>query len=81
MVDAVKETSCTRCVHRTVCKHKDDFLKVVQAVTDATVHEPDENGSHVTKMKKVVNYECVSDITVTCRYHQPEAATLRNGVV
>lgn len=79
MIDAVKETPCTRCAHRTVCKHKDDFLKVVQAVNDATVHEHEENSSRV-KMTKVTNYECVSDITVTCRYHQPEVATSREGI-
>lgn len=80
MSDAVRETPCTRCVHREVCKHKEDFLKAVQAVNEATVHEREDNGSHVMKMTKVVNYDCVSDITVTCRYHKPEVATPREGV-
>lgn len=79
MSDGVKETPCARCVHRTVCKHKDDFLKAVQAVNEATVHEKENNG-HVLKSTKVVNYDCVSDISVTCRYHQPEVANHREGI-
>lgn len=78
MSDGVKETPCTHCVHRTVCKHKDDFLKAVQAVNEATVHEH-EDGNRI-KMTKVINYDCISDISVTCRYHQPEVAISREGI-
>lgn len=77
MSDGVRETPCTHCVHRTVCKHKDDFLKAIQAVNEATVHEREDNRM---KMTKVVNIDCVSDISVTCRYYQPEAATPREGI-
>lgn len=78
MSDGVKETPCTRCSHRTVCKHKDDFIKAVQEVNESTVHEH-EDGNRV-KMTKVINYDCISDISVTCRYHQPEVATSREGI-
>lgn len=77
MSDGVRETPCTHCVHRTVCKHKDDFLKAIQAVNEATVHESEDNRM---KMTKVVNIDCVSDISITCRYHQPEVATPREGI-
>lgn len=77
MSDGVRETPCTHCVHRTVCKHKDDFLKAIQAVNEATVHEREDNRM---KMTKVVNIDCVSDISITCRYHQPEVATPREGI-
>lgn len=77
MSDGVRETPCTHCVHRTVCKHKDNFLKAIQAVNEATVHEREDDGM---KMTKVVNIDCVSDISVTCRYHQPEVATPREGI-
>lgn len=70
MSDGVKETPCTHCAHRTVCKHK--------AVNEATVHEH-ENGNRI-KMTKVINYDCISDISVTCRYHQPEVAISREGI-
>lgn len=77
MSDGVRETPCTHCVHRTVCKHKDDFLKAIQAVNEATVHEREDNRM---KMTKIVNIDCVSDISITCRYHQPEVATPREGI-
>lgn len=77
MSDGVRETPCTHCVHRTVCKHKDDFLKAIQAVNEATVHEREDNRM---KMTKVVNIDCVSDISITCHYHQPEVATPREGI-
>lgn len=79
MSNGVKETPCTRCAHRTVCKHKDDFLKAIQAVNEATVHEHEDGGNRV-RMTKVVNYDCVSDISVTCRYHQLEVAAPREGI-
>lgn len=37
MTEMTKETACTRCVHRQVCKHKEDFLNVVNAVNNASV--------------------------------------------
>lgn len=58
---------------------KDDFLKAVQAVNEATVHEHEDSSNRV-KMTKVINYDCVSDISVTCRYHQPEVAKPREGI-
>lgn len=79
MSNGVKETPCTRCAHRTVCKHKDDFLKAIQAVNEATVHEH-EDGSNRVRLTKVVNYDCVSDISVTCLYHQLEVAAPREGI-
>ena len=33
MADEVKETDCTRCAHRNVCKWKDDFLLLVQKIS------------------------------------------------
>ena len=71
MSNGLKETLCTHCVHRTVCKHKDDFLKAIQAINEATVHEH-EDGSNAVRMTKVINIDCISDISVTCRYHQLE---------
>ena len=35
MSETAKETNCTRCVHRQVCKHKEDFLNVVNAINNA----------------------------------------------
>lgn len=34
MSDGVKETMCTRCDHRNVCKFKEDYLKALELVKD-----------------------------------------------
>lgn len=69
MSDGVMETTCTRCYHKEVCMHKQDFLDINKAVLDATVHKHYENsnGSCVT-MKRVTDFECVGEIRVFCRY-------------
>lgn len=33
----VKETLCTRCEHREVCAHKQDYLDILKAVEGASV--------------------------------------------
>lgn len=33
-----KETACTSCSHREVCKNKEQFLKAQEAADDVTVH-------------------------------------------
>lgn len=37
MFEGVKETLCTRCAHRDVCAHKQDYLDILKAVENATV--------------------------------------------
>lgn len=32
MFEGVKETLCTRCAHRDVCAHKQDYLDILKAV-------------------------------------------------
>lgn len=74
--DAVKETQCTSCLHKDVCKHKKDFLDICDAVFKATVHKPctDERKFSMTP---VTNYECLSGIEVKCRYYQMQAINPR----
>lgn len=74
--DAVKETQCTSCLHKEVCKHKKDFLDICDAVFKATVRKPctDERKFSTTP---VTNYECLSGIEVKCRYYQMQAINPR----
>ena len=38
MVDTgVKESLCTRCIHKDVCAYKHDYLDIVKAVENVTV--------------------------------------------
>lgn len=74
--DAVRETQCTSCLHKEVCKHKKDFLDICDAVFKATVHKPctEERKFSTTP---VTNYECLSGIEVKCRYYQMQAINPR----
>lgn len=78
MSKTAKETNCTRCAHRQVCKHKEDFLNVVNAINDASVSWSDGSKGCI---KKVVDYDCVGCIEVSCRYCQPELAYPRGNTL
>ena len=67
MSDCVKETLCTKCEHREVCKYKLDYLKVMESVNNASVCFETEDGKHC--MKKVTNYDFIGEITVPCKYY------------
>lgn len=56
-----EETLCTNCIHRHVCKYKQDYLEVTKAVLEATVNKNMES-------KPVSSYNFVS-ITALCIYH------------
>lgn len=63
----VKETPCTRCDHSQVCMYKEDFLSVIESVNKAQVPKlmPDGKYHYTT----AIEYDFVSDIQVTCKYH------------
>lgn len=67
MIDCVKETLCTKCEHRNVCKYKEDYLKVVESVYNAIVCFEADNGKH--GMKKVTNYDFIGEIKIPCKYY------------
>jgi len=43
MPDICKETLCSSCAHRPVCSKTEEFLKVVKALDDVTVHTGDHS--------------------------------------
>lgn len=47
MFEGVKETLCTRCAHREVCTHKQDYLDILKAVENATVTRDTADGRHL----------------------------------
>lgn len=67
MSECVKETLCTRCEHRIVCKYKEDYLKIIESVNNASVCLKDEDGKHC--MKKVTDYDFIEEIKVRCKYY------------
>lgn len=63
MDNGVKETDCTRCIHRNVCKWKDDFLTLVQKISEVQF----QYGTDVDE-----------DIHVSCRERKEETPQSKN---
>ena len=76
MIDAIKEVSCTRCLHQEVCKYKQDFLDICNAVSSSTVNRPCEDGKKV-KTTPIANFDCLDGIQIECRYYQMQAINPR----
>ena len=76
MIDAIKEVSCTQCLHQEVCKHKQDFLDICNAVASSMVNRPFEDGKGVETIP-VTNFDCLGYIKIECRYYQMQAINPR----
>lgn len=68
MPEAVKETLCTRCIHREVCVYKQDFLDIIKAVEQAPMVRGTPDGK--IKSKKITDYNFISEISIGCKYYQ-----------
>lgn len=75
MINGVMETQCTQCTHKDVCMHKNDFLDIHNAVFNAEVYKNHEDGS--VSMRKVVDFDCLDDIVIKCRYFEKITPTSR----
>ena len=62
MSECVKETKCTSCLHRVVCKHKSDFLRICEAVNKAKIHGE----------WSISDCECFGGVDVKCKYYDAE---------
>lgn len=76
MIDTIKEVPCTRCLHQEVCRHKQDFLDICNAVSSSTVNIPCEDGKKV-KTTPITNFDCLGGIQIECRYYQMQAINPR----
>ena len=61
MIDAIKEVSCTRCLHQEVCKYKQDVLDICNKI----------------KTTPIANFDCLGGIQIECRYYQMQAINPR----
>lgn len=64
------ETQCTQCSHKKVCMHMNDFCDIHGAVFNAEVLIHHEDGT--VSMRKVVDFDCLDDIVIKCRYFKKE---------
>ena len=79
MSEGVKETLCTRCVHKDVCAYKLDYLNILKAVENARVSSIADTQDGGFSSKKVTDYDFISGIYVYCRYHRNFTDTYRDG--
>lgn len=66
MSDGVRETQCTKCAHRHVCKYKDMYLKALETVlkTEITQHDK-SNGISITPITEL---EFLNPIELDCKH-------------
>ena len=76
MIDAIKEVSCTKCLHQEVCRYKQDFLDICNAVSSSTINRPCEDGKKV-QTTPITNFDCLDGIQIECRYYQMQAINPR----
>lgn len=57
MSEGVRETQCTRCAHRHVCKHKEIYLEAIEAVLQTRVNN-----------KPISELEFLNPIELDCKY-------------
>ena len=76
MIDAIKEVSCTRCLHQEVCRHKQDFLDICNAVSSSMINRPCEDGKKV-ETTPITNFDFLGGIRIECRYYQAPAINQR----
>lgn len=79
MPDGVKETLCTRCMHREVCIHKLDYLNIIKAVENARVAAVKDEATGGFSSTKVIDYDFISGISVGCRYYRNWTDTYHDG--
>lgn len=72
----VKKTLCTLCTHKEVCTHKKDFLDIIEAIENASITRDAPDGK--ITLKKVIDYDFVSEISVGCKYYENWTGTYRS---
>ena len=76
MIDTIKEVSCTKCIHQEVCRHKQDFIDICNAVSSSMVNRPCEDGKKI-KTTPITNFDFLGGIQIECRYYQAQVINPR----
>lgn len=72
-----KETVCTKCAHRNVCKYKDDYLDILKAISNVDVVKHHSNGT--VSMKKVTSFDFVYEPSIICKYYKRDLPISQRG--
>ena len=62
-----KETACTSCDHKKVCKLSEEFINAQKAVDDVTVHIGDMS------MKRLRDFDYIENVSLKCRHWKLES--------
>ena len=66
-----KETQCTHCIHRIVCKLNEDYLRINEAINRLSVAKSEQGDRDELRIRSIpiVNFDFV-EVTVSCKYYE-----------
>lgn len=73
-MEAVRETCCTYCMHREVCRFKRQFLQAINAVQDAEISSMEENG---VRLVRVRDLPYIAEMDLKCKHYKKEKIDVR----
>ena len=75
-----KETQCTHCIHRNVCKLTEDYLRINEALNSLTITKSKRGarGEPIIRSTPIVNLDFV-EVTVSCKYYERKNNTTLRG--
>lgn len=66
IIDGVRETSCTGCIHRNMCKYKELYLQVIRELQEVNIHSNEEGR---IRLIPITSLEfLIQPIVLECRY-------------
>lgn len=77
MSKGLKETLCTRGIHREICIYKQDYLNIIKAIENVVVEQPSIDGIN-GPFKKVSDFDFIGSTSIACRYYQNWTDTYRD---
>lgn len=66
MSDGVRETQCTSCIHRTMCKYRDIYLHALEQVLKMEIGFDEDS----KKLVPISELEFLNPIELDCKYQQ-----------
>lgn len=62
----ISEIQCETCSHSEVCSFKETYYNILNVISNGMCADDKEE-----QLKKVVDFDFISKISVTCRYYCP----------
>lgn len=72
----VKETACTRCIHRDVCSKKDIFMKAQKAADKLDISWDAGNGK--IGIQKLSDIDWIGPVELTCKHRVEYKPMIKN---